>query len=121
NDPPAAAVDLDRSPSFVGKIEIDAVARPGDPDMDGPRRSLELRSRLEDVEAGADRSAAWRAPGHLEVSLAQPAAEAFAADGPGFPMPVDPDIGERRAVGGMEQLRLESDLDEDVTAQRALG
>jgi succinyl-CoA synthetase beta subunit len=38
------------------------------------------------------------------IAAAQPAAKALAADGPGFPVTIDQDIGKRGAGGGVKQV-----------------
>lgn len=115
-----SAADLDASPSIVGKIQVYTIARAGDPNVDGARRPLKLRSRLEYVEGGADGGGARCAAGHLKVPLAEPSAKAFAADWPRLSMTVDMEIGEGRAIGRTEEVRLEPNSDQALGADPGL-
>ena len=55
-----------------------------------------------------------RASRGFVVVATQPAAKALAADGPGFPMTIDQEIGECGAGGGVKELRTRLNLSEHV-------
>jgi len=63
-----------------------------------------LRPRLEQIELQGDRVSGERASRGFVVSATQPAAKAFAADGPGFPMTIDQEIGKGGAGGPNPRL-----------------
>ena len=86
----------------------------GDTDMDRALGCIELRPGLEQIERRADRRRAQGLPGLLVITAPQPAAQAFAADRPGFPVALDPQIGKGGAGGGMKELDGRRDLEEHV-------
>jgi len=62
-------------------------------------RSVKLRARLEQIDRRPDCPRARRAASLLIVSTSQPMPKLPAANGPGFTMAVDLEIGEGGAVG----------------------
>jgi hypothetical protein len=69
---------------------------------------------LDHVERGLQGLRTRRAIRRLEKLPRQPAFKALGADRPGFPVPVDVEIGEGRAIGRMEQLGGLGKIDQDV-------
>ena len=74
----------------------------GGTDMDGPLRAVKLCARFQEIECRADVGGRRGGPGLLVVPLPQPTAKTLAADGPGFAVIVDWNIGKGGATGGMK-------------------
>ena len=86
----------------------------GDTDMDRALGCIELRPGLQEIERQSDCCRAQPLPGLLVITAPQPAAQASAADRPGFPVALDPQVGKGDAGGGMKQLDGRRYLEEHV-------
>ena len=73
--------------------------------VNGALRPIELSSGFQEIKGRPDRRGAGDRGGYLIVTALQPGPKAGAADGPGFPVPIDHDICEGSAAGRMEQFR----------------
>ncbi len=76
----------------------------GDPDGNLPLWRVEVRARLDQPEGVLHGLGVRRTAGRLEEPPNEPAAEALAAHWPGFPVAIDRDVREARAVGRVEQV-----------------
>jgi hypothetical protein len=65
-----------------------------DSHVDGPLRPIELRSGFEEIKKRCDGRGTGNAAASLIVLTPQPGSNAGAADGPGFPVPIDHDVCE---------------------------
>ena len=72
--------------------------------MDDTLGRIEMCPSLDDIQRRLQRLGTWRSLRRLEKEARQPAAEALAADWPGFAMAVDVDVGEGGAVRRMKQF-----------------
>ena len=102
---PSVRPDLDGSPFFVGKVEIDAAVVSGDADVNLALRGVKLGARLEQIDCRVNCRRARGAAVLLIVSTSQPMPKLPAANGPGFTMTVDLDIGESSAAWIVKQRR----------------
>jgi len=100
---PSLRPHLDGSPLFVGEVEIDAAVVFGDTDVKRALRGVKLGTRLEQIDRRPDCLRARGATGLLIASTSQPMPKLPAANGPGFSMAVDGEIGEGGAVGVVKQ------------------
>jgi hypothetical protein len=100
---PSVRPYLDGSPIVVGEVEIDAAVVFGDSDMNRALRGVKLGARLKQIERRPDCLRARRAASLLIVSTSQPMPKLPAANGPGFTVAVDHEIGESGAVGVVKQ------------------
>jgi hypothetical protein len=76
----------------------------GDADVDPMLRTVELCPRFEQVERLADGRCARGLPGRRVTAAPQPTSKPFAADGPGFPVVIDRDVG-KGGPGGAAPTR----------------
>ena len=97
---------------LVGQIQIDATSMLRDAHVNGPLRAIELSAGFEQIESRPDRLAARGVAGGFVVPTPQPGPKAGAANGPGFSVPIDHEIGKCRAVGRVEQLCADRQVDE---------
>ena len=100
---PSVQPYLDGSPIFVGEVEIGAAVVFSEADVNRPLRGVKLGARLEQVDRRPDCLRARGATGLLIASTSQPMPKLPAANGPGFSMAVDGEIGEGGAVGVVKQ------------------
>ena len=84
-------------------------------------RTIELGLRLQHIERCVQRGRARCVPGALVVLLAQPGSKALAAKRPGFPVPVDDEIGKTGAVACVKEPGGRCDIEEDVRAAHGTG
>ena len=102
--PPSVGSDFDGTPMVVGEIEIECPAC-------SATRTWTERSGASNCARASSKSSsdeiacgAKSAAGGLVIAAPQPAAKALAADGPGFPVTIDQEIGKGGAAGGVKQL-----------------
>ena len=105
DDLPSIGSDLDSTPELVSKIQIDATIVLRDAEVNGALGCVKLRACLKQIECRTDRSSACGGTCGFVVFSPQPGTQADAANGPGFPMSIDDEIGKRGAIGGVKQLR----------------
>jgi hypothetical protein len=118
DDAPAGGVHLHRAPCFIAEVEIEPAVEPADANMDLPFRRIEMRLGLDDVQRRLKRFRTWRTAHLLEESAGEPAAEALAADRPGFAMAIDIEVGEAGAVRCVEQFGGLGEADQDIGLRR---
>ena len=100
---PSVRPYLDGTPIFVGEVEIDAAVVFGEPDVNRALRSVKLGARLEQIDRRSNCLRARGAAVPLIVSTSQPMPKLSAANGPGFTMAVDHEIGKGGAIGAVKQ------------------
>jgi hypothetical protein len=98
---------------IVGEIKINVACLLGDADMDRALGSVKLRPHLEQIELQGDCCRAQGARG-LVIAATQPTAKALAADGPGFPVTIDQEIGKSGAAGGVKERLTRRNLGEHL-------
>jgi len=103
DDLPSVPPYLDDSPIFVGEVEIGAAVVFGDADVNRTFRRVKLGARLKQIDRRYDCLRARGAAGILIVSTSEPMPKLSAANGPGFTMAVDREIGEGGAIGAVKQ------------------
>src|SRR4029077_21081722 len=100
--------------------EVDQAVLLGDADRDLALRTIELGLRLQHIEGCVQCGWARCVPGPLVVLLAQPGLKALAAKRPGFPVPVDDEVGKTGAVAGVKEPGGRCDIEEDVCVAHAV-
>ena len=120
-DPPSVGADFDATPELVRQIEVDQAVLLGEADRDVALRTIELGLRLQHIESCVQRGRARCVPGPLVVLLAQPGPKALAAKRPGFPVPVDGEVGKAGAVACVKEPGGRCDIEEDVGAAHTTG
>src|SRR6516164_2971548 len=103
NHSPAIGSDLNRTPVFIGKIEIESAGMLSDANTDRALGGIKLCARLKQVECRPDRRRARGSPGRLVVAAPQPSPETLAANGPSFSMALCYEIRECDPTGSMKQ------------------
>jgi hypothetical protein len=78
----------------------------GDAQMDGMFGAVELRLRLDVIKRRAHGRGAGGAPGCCVIPAPQPNPKAGAANGPGFPVPINCQIREGRPTGVWKSFAL---------------
>jgi len=99
---PSIGSNLDRTPTVVSKIQIDATFMLSDSEVNGPLGCVKLCARFKQIEGRADRSSACGGTCGLVIFPPQPGATT--ANRPGFPVSIDHEIGKRRAIGAVKQV-----------------
>jgi len=103
----------------IGKVQIDAALMFCGSHVDGALRPIELSSGFEEIKKLFDGSGTGNAAGSLIVLTPQPGSKASAANGPGFPVPVDHEICECRAADGVEELWFDIQIGEHIERRYA--
>jgi hypothetical protein len=116
---PSIASDLNHAPLVVGKVQIDSTVMLGDADVNTPPGPIKLCPGLKQIEGRADRPGAGGGAGGFVMFPPQPGTKAGAANRPGFPVPIDHEICERGAVGGVKQLGADQ-IGEHIGLRRSL-
>jgi hypothetical protein len=101
---PSIGSNLDRTPTLVSKIQIDATFMLSDAEVNGPLGCVKLCARFKQIEGRADRSSACGGTCGFVIFPPQPGAKTDTANGPGFSVSIDHEIGKRRAIGAVKQL-----------------
>ena len=85
-----------------------------DANVNGPQWGVKLSSRLKKIEGPPDRRGVWCLAGRLIILVPQPGPKAGTANGPSFSVPINHEIGKRRAVGRMEQLCADCQIGQQI-------
>ena len=115
---PLAPISTQR---LIRQIEVDQAVLLGEADRDLALRTIELGLRLQHIEDCIQRGWARCVPGALVVLLAQLGPKALAAKRPGFPVPVDDEVGKAVAVACVKEPGGRCDVEEDVRAPHGTG
>jgi len=116
---PPVGADFDCAPIVIGNIQIDAALMFCGSHVDGALRPIELRSGFEEIKKQSDGPGTGHAGGSLVVLTPQPGSKATAANGPGFPVPVDHEICECHAADGVEELWFDIQIGEHIERRYA--
>jgi hypothetical protein len=75
-----------------------------DAEVNGPSGRVELCPCFKQIKGRANRSSARGSTRGFVIFPPQPGTKSDTANGPGFSVPIDHEIGKRSAIGGVKQL-----------------
>jgi hypothetical protein len=99
---PSIGSNLNSAPTLVSKIQIDATVMLRDAEVNGPPGRVKLCPCFKQIEGRADRSSARGGTCGFVIFPPQPGTKTETANGPGFSVPIDHEIGKRDAIGGVK-------------------
>ena len=105
DDLPSIGSDLDSTPAFVSKVQIDATIVFSDAEVNSALWGVELCACLKQIERRADRPSGRGGTCGFVMFTPQPGTKPDAANGPCFTMSVDRKVRKCGAIRGVKQLR----------------